>query len=144
MTWLQALKEGNGEAATTLVNQIRTTYKDSLSDAFVQRVLAEFDLVMMSKGVGDLEPLKRRLELNESDHEARHDLALGLFALGMREEGVTHLLYIVQKQRDWEAGKAMTSLFKLIDSLDPADPLTSNADVGQGRADGVQKRPAGD
>jgi len=61
---------------------------------------------------------------NPTDHQARFDLALALFAEGRREAAVDALLELVRRNREWNEQQARKQLVKFFDVFGPADPLT--------------------
>jgi putative thioredoxin len=72
-------------------------------------------------GVGDL---RRRLEADPKDHQARLDLASALFATGEREEAVDQLLDLVRRDRAWNEEAGRKQLVKFFEAMGPTDPLT--------------------
>ena len=75
-------------------------------------------------GAGDLQPLRDRLAKDAKDHEARYDLASGLYAAGKTEEAIGELVELVRLGRTWndEAGRKL--LVKIFEALGHTHPLT--------------------
>ncbi len=80
-----------------------------------------------SETAGDVAGLESRVGADPNDHQARHDLAMALYAAGEREGAVDHLLEIVRRDRAWNDGEARQQLVKLFETLGPTDPLTLSA-----------------
>jgi len=68
--------------------------------------------------------LRRRLEQNPNDHQARFDLAMALYGSGRRDQAIEELLEIVRRDRRWNDEAARKQLVKLFEALGPPDPLT--------------------
>jgi putative thioredoxin len=76
------------------------------------------------KAQGTVGELRRRLERNAADHEARFELASALFAAGEREHAVDELLDLVRRDRKWNDEAARKQLVKFFEAMGHADPLT--------------------
>lgn len=76
------------------------------------------------EGVGDVGALRRRVEADADDHQARHDLALALFAIGEREAAVDALIEIIRRDREWNEDGARKRLLKMFEAIGATDPLT--------------------
>jgi putative thioredoxin len=76
------------------------------------------------KASGQSQQLQARVDANPKDFEARHDLAVALFAGGDREAAIDHLLEIVRANRAWNEEAARKQLVKFFEAMGPADPLT--------------------
>ena len=79
------------------------------------------------KTQGAVGELRRRLERDPKDHQARHDLASALFASGEREAAVDELLDLVKRDRKWNEEAARKQLVKFFEAMGPTDPLTVSA-----------------
>ena len=110
--------EGARQMASGLSDEVRKS-------ADVAPALAALELA--EKGGGDLEPLRARLAADEGDHQARYDLAEGLYAAGQAAEAVELLLELVRRDRTWNNEAARTLLLKFFDALGGADELTKSA-----------------
>jgi len=71
--------------------------------------------------------LKTRLEQNPDDHEARLELATGLFGSGQREQAIDELLTLYKRDRKWNEEAARKQLVKFFEAMGPTDPLTLSA-----------------
>ncbi len=71
--------------------------------------------------------LRARLAQNPDDHEARFELATGLFGSGEREAAIDELLALFKRDREWNEEAARKQLLKFFEVMGPADPLTQKA-----------------
>jgi putative thioredoxin len=71
--------------------------------------------------------LRRRLEQNPNDHQARLDLAMALYGGGQRDQAIDELLEVIRRDRRWNEEAARKQLVKLFEALGPTDPLTISA-----------------
>ncbi len=117
-----AIGRGDLELARQIASGLADEAKES---ADVAPALAALELA--EKGGGDLEPLRARLAADEGDHQARYDLAEGLYAAGQAAEAVELLLELVRRDRTWNNEAARTLLLKFFDALGGADELTKSA-----------------
>jgi len=77
-----------------------------------------------AEGGGDVNSLRKKVDADPDDHQARHDLALALFTIGEREAAVDALVEIVRRDREWNEDGARKRLLKMFEAIGPADPLT--------------------
>jgi putative thioredoxin len=68
--------------------------------------------------------LRARLAQNPDDHEARLELATGLFGSGDREAAIDELLTLFKRDREWNEQAARKQLLKFFEVMGPTDPLT--------------------
>ncbi len=87
---------------------------------------AQLELARQAAEAGPLEDLRAAVEADPDNHQARFDLAQGLYANGRTEDAIEELLTIVRRDRDWNEGAAKQQLFKIFDALKPNDPLVLN------------------
>ena len=85
---------------------------------------AAIELAEQAGSLGDLAELQRRVEADPADHQARFDLAVGLNALGRREEAANHLLEIVRRDRNWNEDGARKQLVQFFEAWGPMDAMT--------------------
>ena len=71
--------------------------------------------------------LRARLADNPDDHEARLELATGLFGSGEREAAIDELLTLFKRDREWNEQAARKQLVKFFEAMGPTDPLTLSA-----------------
>ena len=99
-------------------------------DNEVQAARAAIELAEQAEAAGDLGELEERIATNPTDHQARFDLALGLYAGGHPAAAIEHLLEIIKRQRDWNEDAARQQLFKIFDALGPQHELTAQGRRG--------------
>jgi len=87
---------------------------------------AQLQLAKQAANAGPVNDLRAAVEANESDHQARFDLALALQANDQMEESVAELLELFRRDREWNEGAAKTQLFTIFDALAPQDPVVLN------------------
>ena len=92
------------------------------ADAAIAGLIAALDFA--AEGGGDVNALRKAVEANADDHQARHDLALALFTIGEREAAVDALVEIVKRDREWNEDGARKRLLKMFDAIGATDPLT--------------------
>jgi putative thioredoxin len=105
---------------------------DKKSDPALAPLLAKataaLELAEQAQGAaGQLGELQAKVAADPNDHQARHDLALALYAAGEQERALDELLEIVQRNRAWNEEAARRQLVKFFDALGPAHPLTLSA-----------------
>ena len=101
---------------------------DKTSDAAVAKAAAALDLAEQAQGAaGQLGELQAKVASDPNDHQARHDLALALYAAGEQEKALDELLEIVQRNRAWNEEAARKQLVKFFEALGPTHPLTLSA-----------------
>jgi putative thioredoxin len=93
--------------------------------AAVRSVEAAVLLAEKGSTAGDLSALKRRLEENSKDHQARFDLAVGLAAAGERGEALDLLLDLVRMDSQWNEEAARKQLLQFFDAWGPKEPLVN-------------------
>ena len=109
------------EEAAEILSQVQEGQSDSADVAAAQAAL---DLANQSAAVGDLSGLEAAITANPSDHQARFDLAVGLFGAGRREDAIDHLVEIMKMDRAWNEEAARKQLIKFFDAMSPTDEAT--------------------
>ena len=92
--------------------------------ADVVSATASVDLAEQIGEAGDVSSLRAAVEQAPNDHQARYDLALALVSAGEREAGVTELIEIVRRDREWNGQAARKQLLQLFDAYGPTDEVT--------------------
>jgi putative thioredoxin len=101
---------------------------DKQADPAVAKATASLELAEQAAGAaGKLGELEAKLELNPNDHQARHDLAMALYATGKQETALDELIEIVRRDRAWNDEAARKQLIKFFEALGPTHPLTLSA-----------------
>ena len=86
---------------------------------------AALELASQAESLGQPDDLRRRLEANPGDHQARFDLALILNGRGDRSGAVDALLEIVRRNRAWNEEAARKQLLQFFDAWGAKDPATT-------------------
>lgn len=68
--------------------------------------------------------LTKKIESNPDDFESRLELANAMNTAGRKQEAIEHLIYIFQKNRDWNDQAARKQLLKFFESWGPTDENT--------------------
>lgn len=97
---------------------------DKVNDPALAAVRASIALQAKAAAVGDLAPLRARIEANPKDYDARFELAIALNAGRDREGAVDQLLEIIMRDRKWNDDGARKQLLEFFDAYGPADDVT--------------------
>ncbi len=87
---------------------------------------AQLELARQAEGAGPVDDLRKAVEANPDDLQARFDLAQAMHANGDVEGAVDALLELFRRDRDWNEGAAKTQLFTIFEALKPNDPIMLN------------------
>jgi len=68
--------------------------------------------------------LTAKIEANPDDFESRFELATALNSAGQKQDAIENLIYIFQKNRDWNDQAARKQLLKFFESWGPTDENT--------------------
>jgi putative thioredoxin len=98
--------------------------KGKENDPAVAAVRVAVELAEQAASLGDAADLKRRVEADPLDHQARFDLALALNGRGDRAEAADQLLEIVRRDRTWNEDAARKQLVQFFEAWGPTDPAT--------------------
>ncbi|MGB0630103.1 MAG: thioredoxin [Alphaproteobacteria bacterium] len=109
------------EEAAEILSQVP---EDQADNADVVAARAALDLANQSAAVGDLSGLEEAVAANPADHQARFDLAIGLFGTGRREEAIDHLVESMKIDRTWNEEAARKQLIQFFDTMSPTDDAT--------------------
>jgi putative thioredoxin len=93
--------------------------------AAVRSVEAAILLAEKGSDTGDLGALRKRLDDDPKDNQARFDLAVGLAANDERGEALELLLDLVRMDRKWNEEAARKQLLQLFDAWGPKEPLVA-------------------
>jgi len=101
---------------------------DLAKNAAITAASTALELAEQSQqSAGQIGDLRRRLEQNANDHQARLDLAIALYGSGQPEQAIDELLDTIRRDRRWNDEAARKQLVKLFEALGPTDPLTISA-----------------
>jgi putative thioredoxin len=115
---------GELENAKTI---LASTPASGESDAAIIGARAALDLAEQAASIGDFSDLKRKIEADPNDHQARFDYAIGLSAQGNREEAASVLLDLIRRDRAWNDDGARKQLLQFFEAWGPMDPATISA-----------------
>jgi putative thioredoxin len=71
-----------------------------------------------------LSPLEAAVAADPKDHQARLDLAIGLFGAGRRGEAIDHLVESMKIDRTWNEDAARQQLIQFFETMSPTDEET--------------------
>jgi putative thioredoxin len=94
------------------------------NDAAVAAARAALEVAEQAQSVGPLDELKKKVEANPLDHQARFDLAVALNSKGKRAEAVDNLIDIVRRDRKWNDDGARKQLVQFFEAWGPTDDAT--------------------
>lgn len=89
----------------------------------VEAARAQLELARQAASAGPEDVLRRAVEADPADHQARFDLALALHASGKVDAAVDELLDLFRRDREWNDGAAKAQLMIIFDALKPMDPI---------------------
>lgn len=112
---------GELDQASEILAQVPEDQRDHPDVAAAQTAL---DLARQSEAVGDLSLLEEAVAADPKNHQARLDLAVGLFGSGRREEAIDHLVESMKIDRTWNEDAARQQLIKFFDTMSPTDEAT--------------------
>jgi len=118
------LASGDLEKAELIISQAEPKIQN---DQALRSIIAKIDVMKQTRELGDPIELKKRVEDNQEDFQARFDLALIHNAQGEKEKAANALLAIIKDDRNWGDDKARKQLLQLFDSWGPADAATVTA-----------------
>ena len=90
-------------------------------DPAIAAVKAAVDLAEQSAGLGEVDDLKRRVDGDPNDMQARFDLAIAHNGKNMREEATDGLIEIMRRDRGWNDEGARKQLLQFFEAWGPMD-----------------------
>ncbi|MDX2483252.1 MAG: thioredoxin [Pseudodonghicola sp.] len=87
---------------------------------------AQLELARQAADAGPVAELLAAVEADESNLQARFDLATALHANGDVEAAVEQLLTLFRRDREWNDGAAKAQLLTIFEALKPNDPIVLN------------------
>lgn len=115
---------GETEQAKKVLDTVAEADQDNPAVAGVR---ARITLAEKVAGLGDPDELKRKLEADPKDHQARFDLAMIQNALDQRQDAADSLLEIIRQDRGWNDDGARSQLLEFFEAWGPTDEVTSSA-----------------
>jgi putative thioredoxin len=119
------LKLGHPEGARQLFDSLTPDLQAQSDVAAAAKALELAEKAGRSSGA--TAPLRRKLEADPNDHQARYDLAMALVGEGANEEALNELLELYRRDRNWNEEAARKQLLTLFEAFGHADPLTIEA-----------------
>ncbi|WP_134679645.1 thioredoxin [Paracoccus ravus] len=89
----------------------------------VEAARAQLQLARQASSAGPLDDLRRSVEADPADQQARFDYATALHADGEVEAAIDQLLESFRRDREWNEGAAKAQLITIFDALKPTDPI---------------------
>lgn len=93
------------------------------TDPALEALHARITLLREAANAGPVGELQAQVDADPSNHQARFDLSVALYANGEVEQAVNELLELVRRDRDWNDGAAKAQLFKIFDAREAKDPI---------------------
>ncbi len=100
---------------------------ESLPDELAKKpeiaaAIASVELSREGRESGDIDDLRKKLEENENDHQARFDMAIALYGQDRNEDAIEELLDLFRRAPKWNEEAARKQLLKIFEALGAADP----------------------
>jgi len=114
------LAMGETDKAEALLNN---TPEELKTNSEIEAARAAIDLSRQAAEAGPVSELRAKVEADPDNHQARFDLAKGLYASGEVQAAVDELLELFRRAPDWNDGAAKTQLLTIFDALKPNDPI---------------------
>ena len=89
----------------------------------VEAARAQLELARQAASAGPEDDLRRAVDADPTNHQARFDLALALHASGKIDAAVDELLDLFRRDREWNDAAAKAQLMTIFDALKPTDPV---------------------
>jgi len=89
----------------------------------IEAARAMMELKRQAASAGPEDDLRKAVEADAGNHQARFDLATALHAGGKVDEAVDQLLELFRRDREWDDGAAKKQLFMIFDALKAEDPV---------------------
>ena len=96
------------------------------TDPALEAAHAKIALAREAQNAGPLAELEAAVQADETNHQARFDLAIAQHAAGQTEDAIDSLLDLFRRDSEWNDGAAKAQLFKIFDALEAKDPLVLN------------------
>jgi putative thioredoxin len=109
------LQNGDAERAREVLEMAPPDAKDPDLDS----VRAALALAADAAPSAEVQALEHRIVQNADDFEARFELAGALAGSGQLEQAADHLLYIIERDREWNDQAARKQLLKVFEAAGP-------------------------
>ncbi|MEL6829293.1 MAG: thioredoxin [Pseudomonadota bacterium] len=115
------LKNGDPERAQQV---LAMTPPEKLDDPLIKSVQSALELLADAPEDAELHAAQTKVSTDPADIDARMALAELLAAKGETDAAVEHLFAILEKDLEWQEGRAKTKLLELFEAAGPKDPVT--------------------
>lgn len=118
--------QGEFDRATDILDSLEHKTRHSVE---IEQAVSAMELAQQAFGSASIDTaeLEAKVAANTKDLDARHELALALFAQARHEDAIEQLLEIVRLDREWNDAAGRKQLIKIFDTLGGAHPLTQDA-----------------
>jgi len=114
---------GNPDQAEAILNGAPAEISDAPE---IEAARAQLELARQAADAGPVGDLRRAIEADPDNHQARLNLSTALHANGDTEGAVAELLELFRRDREWNEGAAKAQLFTIFNALKPDDPVALN------------------
>ena len=101
--------------------------KDNESNQDYLSAKSQIDILEKTKDKSidgeDINKLLESLEKTPNNHQIRFDIALNLMAKGEHQDAISHLLYIIEKDKMWNDEAARKNLLEIFNALGPSNEV---------------------
>ena len=118
---LVSVAAGNVDAAKDLYGPIPEPMR---REAPIEALAKAIALAEQAAALGGAAELRRKVEANPADHQARFDLAVVLAGEGDKAGAVAALVEILRREREWNENAAQKELMNFFEAWGPKDPAT--------------------
>ncbi len=119
------LKLNEIDIAKEIISNIESPDKDRNQDYVSAK--SQIDILEKSEDSNideeEIKNLEKELEEKPGNHQLRYDIAIGFMSKGKYEKAMSHLLFIIEKDRMWNDEAPRKSLLEIFNVLGPTDDL---------------------
>ena len=119
------LKLNEIDIAKEIISNIESPDKDKNQDYVSAK--SQIDILEKSEDSNideeEIKNLEKELEEKPDNHQLRYDVAVGFMSKGNYEQAMSHLLFIIEKDRMWNDEAPRKSLLEIFNALGPTDDL---------------------
>ena len=119
------LKLNEIDIAKEIISNIVSPDKDKNQDYVSAK--SQIDILEKSEDSNideeEIKNLEKELEEKPDNHQLRYDVAIGFMSKGNYEQAMSHLLFIIEKDRMWNDEAPRKSLLEIFNALGPTDDL---------------------
>ena len=98
---------------------------DLAKDPALDRARVTLQLAKERPDEGELLALRKKVDVNPQDNQSRYDLACALIATGEYDAAASHLLAIIEADKEWNEGAARAKLLSLFEMVGLEDEWVS-------------------